>query len=491
MASPSNGAARAAQRLRGTWLLALAALLAALVLPGIARADFQFGASLKLEAVDPSAAVPVFKPDGTQVGGSKIGRFIVRSPSDSQNAYTGYCVDVDRRITEGSTYSVTLAWDGRPAGGRDDLPSLNDKRDEIAWLLANTRSLLDEAGDQRAARAAAIQIVIWQLLGQVRTVEPVSPIDLDQGVNAQVDQVRSALDSRSRNVPQGLGLSASAFSASVCGGPASVILTVTGTPNTTASLEIEAQPSPSTASLSGPGVSVDPATGVASVDLGPAGRRQVTLTGSTPGPVQVRASASGIRIVHWQDANEAANGDQAVQRGVYGLQGSFNQRLVIMFQACGAAAAPPAQPASTFEPKYAATTRAKLSINHSGPRIARAWKVVRYKVKVRNVGRVTARNLVLRYRVPIGMAVNKKGKAKAQASGPVPSGRTVIVRIPILAVGRAIDVVAALRIDPRTSGRKWVIATVRAGNGNSVRKSVVTRVTASSATTRELQASRR
>jgi hypothetical protein len=104
---------------------------------------------------------------------------------------------------------------------------------------------------------------------------------------------------------------------------------------------------------------------------------------------------------------------------------------------------------------------------------------------------VTARNLVLRYRIPQGMAVNKRGRAKAQASGPVPSGRTVVVRIPILAVGRTINVVAALRIDSRTSGRKWVIAMVQAGNANSVRKSVVTRVTASSATTRELQASRR
>jgi uncharacterized repeat protein (TIGR01451 family) len=491
MASPSSRVIRAAQGLCRTRVLALAGLLAALVVPGIAQADIQVGTTLRLEGVSPGVAVPVFKTDGTQVGGSLIGRFIVRRPSGSETAYTGYCVDVDHTIQEASSYDVTLSWDGRPAGGTDDLPALNGKRDEIAWLLANSQALLDEAGDLRGARAAAIQIVIWQLLGQVRTVEPVSPLELDQGVNAQVDQVSSALESRSRNVAQGLGLSTSAFSASVCGGPASVILTVTGTPNTTASLEIEGQPSPSTASLGGPGVSVDPATGVASVDLGPTGRRQVTLTGATPGPVQVHASASGIRIVHWADANEVANGDQAVQRGVYGLEGSFNQRILIMFQGCGAAAAPPAQPASTFEPKYAPTTRAKLSINHSGPRIARAGKVVRYKVKVRNVGRVTARNLVLRYRIPQGMAVNKRGRAKTQASGPVPSGRTVVVRIPILAVGRTINVVAALRIDSRTSGRKWVIAMVQAGNANSVRKSVVTRVTASSATTRELQASRR
>jgi uncharacterized repeat protein (TIGR01451 family) len=416
--------------------------------------------------------------DGLQVGASKVGRFIVRQPSNATTGYTGYCVDVNRHISEGSSYDVDLAWDGRPAGGSDDLPALNGKRDEIAWLVQQTGTLLDEAGDQRAARAAAIQIVIWQILGQVRTVEPVSPPELDEGVNAQVDQVRAALENRSGNVPQGLGLATSATSASVCAGPASVTLTVTGTPNSTATLSIEGQPSPPTAAFSGPGVSVDAATGLATVRLGDAGRHQVTLTSSTPGPVQVLARTAGIRIVHWKDHEEAAKGEQAVQRGVYGVEGNFNQRLVVMFQGCsGPLAAAAGPPAGTFEPKYA-PARAKLSIQHSGPRAAKAGNVVRYRVKVRNVGKAPARGVVLRYRVPNGMMLNKGRRTKAEASGPIPSARTITVRVPVLAPGRTLDVDAVLRIDPRASGRRWVIAVVVARNAGSVRRSVATRVTA-------------
>jgi uncharacterized repeat protein (TIGR01451 family) len=457
-------------------LVALAALLVAFV-PSPARADVQLGAQLKLEVVDPGLTVPVMTSDGLQVGASKVGRFIVRQPSNATTGYTGYCVDVHRRISEGSSYDVDLAWDGRPAGGSDDLPSLNGKRDEIAWLLQQTEALLDAAGDQRAARAAAIQIVIWQILGQVRTTEPVSPVELDEGVNAQVDQVRAALANRSGNIPQGLGLATSATSASVCAGPASVTLTVTGTPNSTAALSIEGQPSPPTAALSGPGVSVDAATGLATVTLGDAGRHQVTLTSSTPGPVQVLARTAGIRIVHWKDHEEAAKGEQAVQRGVYGVEGSFNQRLTVMFQGCIGPPAVAGPPAGSFEPKYT-PARAKLSIQHSGPRAAKAGNVVRYRVKVRNVGKAPARGVVLRYRVPNGMMLNKGRRTKAEASGPIPSARTITVRVPLLAPGRAMDVDAVLRIDQRASGRRWVIAVVVAQNAGSVRRSVSTRVAA-------------
>jgi uncharacterized repeat protein (TIGR01451 family) len=459
-------------------LVAFVAFFVALVAPTLARADVQLGSQLKLEVVDPGLSVPVMTTAGLQVGASKVGRFIVKQPSNAPTGDTGYCVDVHRRIAEGSSYTVDLAWDGRPAGGTDDLPALNGKRDEIAWLIRNTEALLDEAGDKRAARAAAIQIVIWQILGQVRTTEPVSPAELDQGVNAQVDQVRAALHNRSGNVPQGLGLATSATSASVCGGPASVTLTVTGTPNTTATLSIEGQPSPPTAALSGPGVSVDLATGLATVSLGDTGRHQVTLTSSTPGPVQVLARASGIRIVHWKDHDEAAKGDQAVQRGVYGEVGSFKPRLVVMFQGCVGPVAAVGPPVATFEPKYA-PARAKLQIQHSGPRVAMAGKVVRYRVKVRNVGQAPARGVVLRYRVPSGMMLNKGRRAKAEASGPIPSARTVTVRVPVLSPGRAMDVDAVLRIDPRASGRRWVVAVVVARNAGSVRKSVVTRVAVS------------
>lgn len=462
---------------RGAALLAFAAIVAAFVVPAGARADVQLGAQLKLEVVDPGLSVPVMTTDGLQVGASTVGRFIVRQPSSASVGYTGYCVDVHRRISEGSSYDVDLAWDGRPAGGSDDLPALNGKRDEIAWLVRHTGALLDEAGDQRAARAAAIQIVIWQILGQVRTAEPVSPAELDQGVNAQVALVRAALENRVGNVPQGLGLATSATSASVCGGPASVTLTVTGTPNSTATLAIEGQPSPPTATFSGPGVSVDASTGLATVTLGNAGRHQVTLTSSTPGPVQVLARATGLRLVHWKDHDEAAKGEQAVQRGVYGVEGSFNQRLVVMFQGCAGPPATAAPPTSTFEPKYA-PARAKLSIQHSGPRAAKAGNVVRYRVKVRNVGKTPARGVVLRYRVPSGMMLNKGGRTKAEASGPIPSARTITVRVPVLAPGRTMDVDAVLRIDPRASGRRWVIAVVGARNAGSVRKSVATRVAA-------------
>ncbi len=433
---------------------ALAALVLAALLPALARADVQ-ASGLRLDAVDPGRYVTVMRPDGTPITGvTKLGRMVVRTPTGSTNTYVGYCVDPDRPISPGSSYDVIQSWDGTPSGGTNDLPPLNGKRDELAWLVYHTDDLLDAAADQRNARGAALQILVWQLLGKASQDAPVDTLN-DPDVAAQLDQVRQALDARAGgNVAQGLGLGVSATQASVCGGPASVTATVSGTPGAEATVEIESEPSPQTARISGgEGVSVAPDGRSAIVVLGPAGRRDLTLTGATAGQVTLKATARGLRLIHWR--GQPGTSSEGVQHGVYGLRGFFGQRITVAFLGCGAAPAAPAPAAAQgggLQPAYIATpARPRLAFALRGPRLATTGQVVTYRLRVVNTSpRLTAQRIRIRIRMPIGL-----GLPRGQ--------RWTSMRLQLI-------------IQPNAAGFRRAEATLSAQNAGALHRTVTMRV---------------
>lgn len=467
----TQAARRARLPLAGLVVLALAALF-----PALASAEVQSN-TLHVDPVTPAATVTVMRPDGTPImGTTKVGKLTLSTP-DTQTSYVGYCVDPDHVISENSDYDVLQSWDGSPSGGVNDLPQLNGRRAELAWLLYNTDDLLNAAGDQRDARSAALQIAVWQELGLASESAPVDPLSAPD-VAGQLAQVRQALESRTAEVPQNLSLAASATSASVCGGPNSVVLTVTGAPGSQATVEVVTEPSPATAQLSGgAGVSPAPDGRSATVTLDSGGRRSLMLTGATPGQVAVQATARGMRLVHWR--GKPGTGSENMQQGVYALRGMFGGRVTVNFTGCAQPVAPapqsaPAAPETEFTPAYVPSPKARLAFSLRGLRQARTGQTVAYVLRIVNASpRLTARRVRVRYTMPRGLSLPR---GQRWASAVTVRGRTLTVDVGDMRPGTRTTLRLQLVIGDTAVGFRRAEAVLSARNAVALHRTVTTQV---------------
>lgn len=440
---------------RSTVWVALLALMAVLAATRVATAAEP--ATLRLLGSDPAhPLVWVTRPDGGRNRGGP-GWFRLRvTPRGGGPAveHRGFCADLRHSIETGVDYDVSL----RTAA---DEPALASPRmAEAAWLVDEAEGLIAAASDRRR-EAGAIQVAIWQLVGDAREESPTD----DAALNRRAAELRALAAGRAIAGPIDLA----AASPHGCAGGEGVALRLTGTPGTTADLRAE-----------GPGAVVSPAR----VTFGPDGVAVARVGAAAAGAVRVTARARGGVLTR---IARAAAGQTTPQETFVVVRREWVATRDLTFGDCPPppgpepapdpplepfggpgpgpfsppAAAPPADAVSPPAPaprrRHDATSAIRLV--KRGPARMRAGTTGVYVIRVVNRGTAPVRGLVIADLLPDGMSLVAVPRGAALRAGrvrwrPVTLGpgrsRTVSVRVRLdadLAGGRRCN-----RADARAPG---------------------------------------
>jgi uncharacterized repeat protein (TIGR01451 family) len=114
--------------------------------------------------------------------------------------------------------------------------------------------------------------------------------------------------------------------------------------------------------------------------------------------------------------------------------------------------------------------RTRLAITKTAPRRARSGGGIVYAIRVANRGRVRAEGVVIRDRLPLGLALRRR------PAGAVLRDGVVIWRLGRLAPGASRTVRLPVRVLASTAGRRCNVARASAGNAATVRDRACTRV---------------
>jgi uncharacterized repeat protein (TIGR01451 family) len=334
-----------------------------------------------------------------------------------------WCVDRERSIWPGRDYEVDLT-------SSLDNPSLTTPAyREAGWLMAQASSLLASAASP-GLEAASIQMAVWQLTGQAKDVANVTN---HAQLNARTAALRALAQGKS--LATSLALSAPATTVLV-GTPAQ--LTVTGTPGATVDLSATA------GQLS-----------AAQVTLDANGRATVDLTATSAADVTVIATAAGGTI--WKVAHVGQS--DVPQDLAYVTPATLSATATVQVGAAVPAVVQQATPARTTL-RLVKTAQARLVIGHT----------LRYTLRVTNRGKLTARNVVLRDRLPVNAYVTQR-----YGRGTL-SGRTMTWRLGDIAPGATVTVRVNLKLLGRSPGRIGNLAAATAANARTVRDRAVTQV---------------
>ena len=118
----------------------------------------------------------------------------------------------------------------------------------------------------------------------------------------------------------------------------------------------------------------------------------------------------------------------------------------------------------------AGTTQTTLRIDKRGPSSAKAGQVITYRVKITNTGAITAVNVVMRDRLPNGMALAVKPVGVQLIKG------AVSFTVGDLAPGASKTILLKVRIDRTAKGNRNNIASASASNAPLVRDNARTRI---------------
>jgi uncharacterized repeat protein (TIGR01451 family) len=338
-------------------------------------------------------------------------------------ARVGYCIDTARSFDDGVVpVDFTV----------EDPPSTAERR-AVTWILLN-RTPTDPTAPGAAEEAAAAQIAIWLLLGQVDPDEPVvgNTLGLNDAAFALRDEALAATAT-----PSSLGISIAPPAA----GATTATVTVTGKPGATVSLAVTA----GTGSLS-----------ATSLTIGAGGTATATLTSPGPGSVTVQAGAAGdgrlILIEPSSGESQATSAAEATQ---------IVAAAQVAFQA---APVTPVTPVVAI----AQAPRPRLAITKTAPTSARVLQRVRYRITVRNTGRVTARNVVLQDRIPSGLSVVSTSRRGTLRNG------TITFQLGTLRAGQSRTVTVWLVANASVRGTRVNVATVSANRVRPLRARAAT-----------------
>ena len=435
----------APRRLRRRALaLGLVAGAAGLALPATGAAAET--ATFRLLGAAPmlSSSVTITRADGTTAQ-VRPGRYHYRITRGTETLTTsGQCVDTAHYIVSGRDYQVSLQT-------ADDAPELGTAAwREAAWLVARGENLIAAAADPQR-EAAALQVAVWQLTGQVR--DGAAPTS-DPGLNARAAALRG--EAAGRRLPDALDVDV--LGTQGCAdAPARV--RVTGTPGA----QVDLSASPSAAEIAPARVTLD-ATGTAEAFLttrdGPGG---VTVHATMEAPEAVRAT---------KQAGASAPQDQLLVR-----PRTLQDEDLHLFADCDLyeLAPPPLAPEPVPAPPHPdpappAPAMAPLALAVQGPPVATPGGEALLRVRVVNRGRATARGVRVQARTPAGLlpraAAGPAGtRARRTATGaawtlpPLAPGRGVVVTLRVAVGAGAAGDLARTRV--RVQGR-GVRATVRA-----------------------------
>lgn len=314
----------------------------------------------------------------------------------------------------------------------------------IHWLLLSSRRAL--TGPSAGTEAAAHQSAIWQLTdGGSNTIVPGAGNDAARArATALVAASIAGAASIGRVVaiaPQGV--------APVGGGTQSVL--VTGAPFTQADLSITS----ANGTFAG-GVKA------ASVDLGAEGQAVVSVTAGA-GAVAIAGTARGSEMVVADFTGSQDFGYVAVTDTPLAAQLSFP------------AAPQPVQPTQPTQPGVTGPTPesggavdrpasgTRLTITKTGARTVTAGSGLTYRIRVCTAGKATARDVVVRYRIPRGLALAKRVPGASVSDG------VVTITISTLRAGDCRSYVISLQVFTSTVGQRCGAATAVATNAGQVR----------------------
>ena len=211
---------------------------------------------------------------------------------------------------------------------------------------------------------------------------------------------------------------------------------------------------------------------------------------------QAKEPAGTVILVEARAADsEAALGAQAfapVQKSVlFGMTGRYLEvRTTLKPDAAGAspvlsdirvctaavtcaAPTPPAPVVTVATPVTKSTVkRTRLAIVRTAPLTATAGQLVRYRITVRNTGKVAATRVVVKDPIPRGMTLS------ARPSGARMSGGVLVWTIPKLARGASKTFTVTARLDRSTAGVRCGTATAVASNAARVGDHSCTRIAA-------------
>ena len=134
----------------------------------------------------------------------------------------------------------------------------------------------------------------------------------------------------------------------------------------------------------------------------------------------------------------------------------------------------------TTPPAVRPTRRAWLHVAKRGPRVAQAGGRVKYRIVVRNRGRLTARNVVVRDRLPRGLVFDrisrKVDRRRSRARRARMSGGTLVWKIGNLKPGKRKVIIVNLKVAKTSRSRMVNRVVVRSRNASTVRAKRATRV---------------
>ena len=329
-------------------------------------------------------------------------------------AYVGFCTDTSRIFsTAAEPVETTISEPPATPAGR-----------ALAWIILN-RTPSGAPTPEKVAAAAAAQIATWLLVdGQISQTAPTDDAALNTAALALVDEALAATAT-----PASLSISAVAPAA----GATTSTVTVFGRPGAIVTLSV----------TSGAGT-----LGASQLTIGAGGFATTTLTSAGAGTVGLSASTPGDgRLININPTNPETRPQPTAAAEPTTLAANTQ----VVFQAT------PTTPVTPTVPVTQVPTP-RVAITKTAPARARVLSNVRYRITVRNSGRVTLRNVVLRDRLPRGLSLVGASRARTIANG------TATFRIGTLAPGQSRTVVVTLMANATVTGSRVNTATVSATN---------------------------
>jgi uncharacterized repeat protein (TIGR01451 family) len=442
--------ARSGPPLRRLTALALIALAAVALVPAAASAATP--AELRLLGTEPEyATVTVRAVDGRTVTASPgMLRLRVNPIGAPQADRRGFCVDLHHLIEEGRDYDVTMTT------AADDPALAGPRLAEAAWLMQSAEGLIAaRPSAARALEAGALQVAIWQLVGEARENLPTD----DAALNARAAALRALAAGRAIGGPVAIAPEMSRG----CAGRGTVRLRVTGVPG-------------SSATLTAPGGAVSPST----VTFGADGSATAAVSSSSAGTVTVTATSAGGTLTRLVRARA---GQTTPQETMVLVPAGHRATATVTFEDCplipleedrgtpvvptDAPAGPQQGPLTPFEtpsstpvappaasppagsvPHTPTQTGPRLRLRKSGPARVRAGVRAVYVIRVTNGGSEVARGVRVTDLLPDGMSLT------AVPAGARLDGGRVVWTLATLGPRSTRTLRVRVRIDADIAGRR-------------------------------------
>ncbi len=329
-------------------------------------------------------------------------------------AYVGFCTDTSRIFSTATEPVETTI---------QDPPATANAR-ALTWLLLN-KAPTGASTPEKVQAAAVAQVAAWILVdAQINKTTPTTDAALNTAAVALAQEALAATAS-----PASLSATAVAPAA----GATSTTVTVFGRPGALVTLSV----------TSGPGT-----LAASQVVIGPGGFGTTTLTASGAGTVVISASTPGdgrLIDIDPTDPETLPQSTAAAQPTTLAVSAQ------VVFQAAPVTPVTPTVPVTQVQ-------RPTVALTKTAPARARVLSNVRYTITVRNSGKVTLRNVVLRDRLPRGLSFVGASRASTLSDG------SATFQIGTLAPGQSRTVIVTLMANASVTGSRVNTATVSATN---------------------------